>query len=60
MFRNEEFPSNSAMILVYPKSDLYALWLLNIQYNLDMIWFNEDKDKLVYLVKEMINRVRIH
>jgi uncharacterized protein len=48
------------MILVYPKSDLYALWLLNIQYNLDMIWFNDDKDKLVYLVKEMINRVRIH
>ncbi|HEX7142034.1 MAG TPA: DUF192 domain-containing protein, partial [Nitrososphaeraceae archaeon] len=40
MFRNEEFPLNSAMILVYPKSDLYALWLLNIQYNLDILWFN--------------------
>jgi uncharacterized membrane protein (UPF0127 family) len=50
MFRNEEFPLNSAMILVYPKSDLYALWLLNIQYNLDIMWFNEE-GKLVYLIK---------
>ena len=51
MFRNEEFPLNSAMILVYPKSDLYALWLLNIQYNLDIMWFNEE-GKLVYLIKD--------
>ena len=58
MFRNEEFPLNSAMILVYPKSDLYALWLLNIQYNLDIMWFNEE-GKLVYYIK-MLNLVRIH
>ena len=51
MFRNEEFPSNAAMILVYPKSDLYALWLLNIQYNLDIMWFNEE-GKLVYLIND--------
>ena len=38
------------MILVYPKSDLYALWLLNIQYNLDIMWFNEE-GKLVYLIE---------
>lgn len=51
MFRNEEFPLNSAMILVYPTSDLYALWLLNIQYNLDIMWFNEE-GKLVYLKRD--------
>ena len=51
MFRNEEFSLNSAMILVYPKSDLYALWLLNIQYNLDIMWFNEE-GKLVYYIKD--------
>lgn len=51
MFRNQEFPLNSAMILVYPKSDLYALWLLNIQYNLDIMWFNEE-GKLVYYIKD--------
>ena len=51
MFRNEEFSLNSAMILVYPKSDLYALWLLNIQYNLDIMWFNEN-GKLVYYIKD--------
>ncbi len=51
MFRNQEFPLNSAMILVYPKSDLYALWLLNIQYSLDIMWFNEE-GKLVYYIKD--------
>ena len=51
MFRNEEFPLNSAMILVYPKSDLYALWLLNIQYNLDIMWFSEE-GKLVYYIRD--------
>ena len=51
MFRNEEFPLNSAMILVYPKSDLHALWLLNIQYILDILWFNE-KGKLVYYIED--------
>ena len=51
MFREDKFPSNSGMILVYPKSDLYALWLLNIQYNLDIMWFNE-KGNLVYMIKD--------
>jgi len=41
MFRSDEYDSKNGMILVYPKSDLYALWLLNIQYNLDLIWFDE-------------------
>ena len=39
MFREDKFPSNSGMILIYPKLDLYSLWLLNIQYNLDIMSF---------------------
>ena len=51
MFREERLPLNSAMILIYEKSDLYAMWLLNIEYNLDLIWINEDGN-IVYMVKD--------
>ena len=42
MFREEPIPLDSAMLLIYGKLDLYALWLINIQYNLDLIWFDEN------------------
>ena len=42
MFRDDPIPIDSAMLLVYGKPDLYALWLINIQYNLDLIWFDEN------------------
>ena len=51
MFREERLPLNSAMILVYEKSDLYSMWLLNIEYNLDLIWINENVN-IVYIVKD--------
>jgi uncharacterized membrane protein (UPF0127 family) len=51
MFREERLPLNSAMILVYEKLDLYAMWLLNIEYNLDLIWINENGN-IVYMVKD--------
>jgi uncharacterized membrane protein (UPF0127 family) len=42
MFRDNPIPMDSAMLLVYEKSDLYALWLINIHYNLDLIWLDEN------------------
>ena len=51
MFREERLPLNSAMILVYEKSDLYSIWLLNIEYNLDLIWINENGN-IMYMVKD--------
>ena len=51
MFREEKLPLNSAMLLIYEKSDLYPLWLLNIEYNLDLIWVNENGN-IVYMVKD--------
>jgi uncharacterized membrane protein (UPF0127 family) len=51
MFREEKLPLNSAMILIYEKPDLYAMWLLNIEYNLDLIWVNENGN-IVYMVKD--------
>ena len=50
MFREERLPLNSAMILIYDKPDLYSLWLLNIEYNLDLVWFDGSGD-VVYMVK---------
>jgi len=50
-FRNEELPLNSALLLVYDKPDLYSLWLLNIQFNLDLIWFDGAGD-IVYIKQD--------
>ena len=52
MFRQEKIPLNSAMILVYDKPDLYSMWLLNIEYNLDLIWVDES-GQIVYVVKDV-------
>ncbi len=52
MFRNDRMPLDSAMILVYDKPDLYSMWLLNIQYNLDLIWFDEN-GYAIYMVKNV-------
>ena len=52
MFRHEKMPLNSAMILVYDKPDLYSMWLLNIDYNLDLIWFDQNGN-VVYMVKDV-------
>src|ERR671930_1453578 len=51
MFRHEKLPLSSAMILVYDKPDLYSMWLLNIEYNLDLIWLDES-GHVVYIVRD--------
>jgi len=51
MFRGEKLPTNSAMLLVYDKPDLYTMWLLNIDTNLDLLWFDASGN-LVYTVKD--------
>ena len=51
MFREDKFPSNTGIILVYPLLDLHSLWLLNIQYNLDIMWF-DNHGNLVYMIKD--------
>ena len=51
MFREQKLPFNSAMILVYEKPDLYSMWLLNIEYDLDLIWFDEE-GSVVHIVED--------
>jgi uncharacterized membrane protein (UPF0127 family) len=50
MFREENQSSNSGLLLVYDKPDLYAMWLLNIRYPLDLLWFDQ-QGNLVYTVR---------
>ena len=49
-FREDRLPLNTAIILVYDKPDLYSLWLLNIQFNIDLVWL-DNKGNVVYIVK---------
>jgi uncharacterized membrane protein (UPF0127 family) len=51
MFRDEKISPNSGLLLVYDKPDLYSMWLLNIRYPLDLLWFDE-QGNLVYSVKD--------
>ena len=50
-FRSEEMPLSSALLLVYDKPDLYSLWLLNVQFNLDLIWF-DGAGNIVYIKQD--------
>jgi len=50
MFRDQNPALDSAMILKYDKPDLESVWLLDIQYNLDLVWFDEN-GTAVYLIK---------
>ena len=51
MFRYEKLEPNSGMLLVYDKPDLYSVWLLNIRYPLDLLWFDQ-QGSLVYAVEK--------
>jgi uncharacterized membrane protein (UPF0127 family) len=51
-FREDKLPFDSAMLIVYDKLDLYSLWLLNIRFNLDLIWINNYGD-VVYIAKNV-------
>ena len=43
MFQNE-LPYDQGMIFVFDQPGSYSLWMLNMQFALDMIWFDENGD----------------
>ena len=49
-FRQDRLPLDTAMLIKHDKSDLYEVWMLNIEYNLDLIWLDESGD-VVYKIK---------
>ena len=48
----DELPSDQGMIFVFEQSGLYSLWMLNMQFPLDMIWFDQD-GKVVHIKKNI-------
>lgn len=47
-FRQDKLAPDTALLLKYDNPDLHEIWTLNIQYNLDLIWFDQDGNA-VYL-----------
>ena len=48
----EQLPYDQGMIFVFEEPGFYSLWMLNMQFPLDMIWFDSD-GKVVYIEKNV-------
>ncbi|MCH9041781.1 MAG: DUF192 domain-containing protein [Nitrosopumilus sp.] len=48
----DQLPYDQGMIFVFEESGLYSLWMLNMQFSLDMIWFDQD-GKVVHIEKNI-------
>ncbi len=48
----DQLPPDQGMIFVFNEPGLYSLWMLNMQFPLDMIWFDQD-GKIVHIEKDV-------
>ena len=48
----DQLPFDQGMIFVFNQPGLYPLWMLNMQFSLDMIWFDKD-GKVVHIEKDV-------
>ncbi len=48
----DQLPLDQGMIFVFDNSGLYSLWMLNMQFSLDMIWFDQDGN-VVHIEKDV-------
>lgn len=51
-FRQDVLPLDTAMLIKHDTPDLYEIWMLNVEYNLDLIWFDQDGNA-VYIKKNV-------
>jgi uncharacterized membrane protein (UPF0127 family) len=51
-FRQDRLAQDTALLIKYDDPDLYEVWMLNIEYNLDLLWI--DKDGNVVYIKENV------
>ena len=49
----DQLPYDQGMIFVFQEPGLYSLWMLNMQFSLDMIWFDYD-GKVVHIEKNVL------
>jgi uncharacterized membrane protein (UPF0127 family) len=50
-FRQDRLQLDTAMLIKYDALDLHEIWMLNIEYNLDLIWFDEG-GYAVYMIED--------
>jgi len=48
----DQLPYDQGMIFVFEKSGRHSMWMLNMQFSLDLIWFNQD-GKVVHIEKDV-------
>ncbi|MFQ5781924.1 MAG: DUF192 domain-containing protein [Nitrosopumilus sp.] len=48
----DQLTYDQGMIFVFDEPGLYSLWMLNMQFSLDMIWFDEN-GKVVHIEKDV-------
>jgi uncharacterized membrane protein (UPF0127 family) len=48
----DQMPLDQGMIFVFQEPGLYSLWMLNMQFSLDMMWFDDD-GKIVRIEKDV-------
>ena len=48
----DQLPYDQGMIFVFDQPGLYSLWMLNMQFSLDMIWFDEHGN-VVHMEKDV-------
>ncbi len=49
-FRDEPLSLNSGLLMIYDRPDLHSMWLLNIRYPIDLVWFDQEGN-VVYAKK---------
>jgi uncharacterized membrane protein (UPF0127 family) len=48
----DQLPYDQGMIFLFDEPGLYSLWMLNMQFPLDMIWFDEN-GKVVHIEQDV-------
>lgn len=48
----DQLPYDQGMIFVFDQPGLYSLWMLNMQFSLDMIWFDA-QGNMVHMEKDV-------
>lgn len=39
----ESLPANNAMLFVYPSKKILTFWMLDMRFDIDLLWINDDK-----------------
>jgi len=52
LMNRELLPENAGMLFIFENEGNYPFWMMNMKFNLDMIWINSN-GRVVYLAKSV-------